>query len=403
MSAQAFRRVAIVNRGEPAMRLINAVREWNAEGRRPAAHDRALHRRRPHGDVRPRGRRGRADRARTTRRHGPVSPTSTTPSWSGRCALARADAVWPGWGFVSEKAEFARLCRDLDIVFVGPSPEVMQRLGDKIASKRLAEEVGVPLAAWSGGPVADVDAAREHAETHRLPAHGQGDRGRRRPRHPPGRAGRGPGRGVRARLLRGRRRPRATPRCSWSGRSAAAGTSRCRSSPTPPATCGRSACATARCSGATRRCSRSRPPPRWTPTRSSSCAARPPRSAKAAGYVNAGTVEFLYEPERAAAVVPRGQHPAAGGAPGHRGHHRRRHRQAAAARRGRRQAGRDRPGDAAGARARHRGPAHRRGPRAGLRPRARPHRAPGPAQPGRASASTPAWRRATPSRRSSTP
>src|SRR5437588_399670 len=42
--------------------------------------------------------------------------------------VARADAVWPGWGFVSEKADFARLCRELGIVFVGPSPEVMEPL-----------------------------------------------------------------------------------------------------------------------------------------------------------------------------------------------------------------------------------------------------------------------------------
>jgi len=74
----------------------------------------------------------------------------------------RADAVWPGWGFVSEKAEFAELCERLGIVFVGPSAEVMRRLGDKIESKRLAEQVGVPLAAWSGGPVANLDDAREH-------------------------------------------------------------------------------------------------------------------------------------------------------------------------------------------------------------------------------------------------
>ena len=53
----------------------------------------------------------------------------------------------------------------LGIVFVGPSAEVMRRLGDKIESKRLAEQVGVPLAAWSGGPVADLEQAREHAET----------------------------------------------------------------------------------------------------------------------------------------------------------------------------------------------------------------------------------------------
>ena len=63
----------------------------------------------------------------------------------------------------------------------------MRELGDKIASKLLAERVGVPLAPWSGGPVADLAAAREHAAVDRLPADGQGHRGRRRARHPPGR------------------------------------------------------------------------------------------------------------------------------------------------------------------------------------------------------------------------
>ena len=61
--------------------------------------------------------------------------------------------MWPGWGFVSEKAEFAELCDRLAVAFIGPSAGVMRRLGDKIESKRLAEEVGVPLAPWSGGPV----------------------------------------------------------------------------------------------------------------------------------------------------------------------------------------------------------------------------------------------------------
>ena len=163
MSAQAFRRVAIVNRGEPAMRLINAVREWNAQGLAPlrtiaiyTAVDRTAM------FVRE------ADEAVLI---GPDDPEYMGPSpyldyaeLRRGLSLARADAVWPGWGFVSEKAEFARLCRDMDIVFVGPSPEVMERLGDKIASKVLAEEVGVPMAAWSNGPVTDIDAAREHAE-----------------------------------------------------------------------------------------------------------------------------------------------------------------------------------------------------------------------------------------------
>src|SRR5208282_250721 len=51
------------------------------------------------------------------------------------------------------------------ITFIGPSAEVMRRLGDKIESKRLAEQAGVPLAAWSGGPVADLKEAHAQAES----------------------------------------------------------------------------------------------------------------------------------------------------------------------------------------------------------------------------------------------
>ncbi|GAA2852540.1 biotin carboxylase N-terminal domain-containing protein [Pseudonocardia halophobica] len=160
----SFSRIAIVNRGEPAMRLIHAVREWNAAGGSPlrtvALHT-AVDRRAMF--VRE------ADEAVLI---GPDDPDHLGPSpyldyaeLERALKVARADAVWPGWGFVSEKAEFAELCRDLGITFIGPSPEVMRDLGDKIAAKKLAERVGVPLAAWSGGPVADLAEAREKAET----------------------------------------------------------------------------------------------------------------------------------------------------------------------------------------------------------------------------------------------
>ena len=76
---------------------------------------------------------------------------------------ARADAAWVGWGFVAERPEFAELCVRLGITFVGPSAEVMRRLGDKIGAKRLAEEAAVPVAAWSGGPVDTLEDARRHA------------------------------------------------------------------------------------------------------------------------------------------------------------------------------------------------------------------------------------------------
>src|SRR6266699_3567441 len=165
MSPFAFQRVAIVNRGEPAMRLINAIREWNAEGR-PALRVIAVY--------------TAADRRATFVREADesvlIGPDEADAAFAGSPYLdyaeleralraCRADAVWPGWGFVSEKAEFAELCDRLGITFIGPSAEVMRRLGDKIESKLLAEQAGVPLAPWSGGPVADLTAARAAAES----------------------------------------------------------------------------------------------------------------------------------------------------------------------------------------------------------------------------------------------
>ncbi len=75
-----------------------------------------------------------------------------------------ADAVWPGWGFVAESPEFVDRLDAAGIRFLGPSGNTMRRLGDKIASKQLAEAVDVPVTAWSGGVVGEVEAALECAE-----------------------------------------------------------------------------------------------------------------------------------------------------------------------------------------------------------------------------------------------
>ena len=83
---------------------------------------------------------------------------------NARWRLARADAVWVGWGFVAEHAAFADLCRELGIVFIGPDGDVMRRVGDKIASKRLAEQAQIPVVPWSNGPVETLTDAWGHAE-----------------------------------------------------------------------------------------------------------------------------------------------------------------------------------------------------------------------------------------------
>jgi acetyl/propionyl-CoA carboxylase alpha subunit/acetyl-CoA carboxylase carboxyltransferase component len=98
---------------------------------------------------------------------------------------SEADAAWVGWGFVAEHPEFATLCKRLGVVFLGPDPEVMEQLGDKITAKRLAETADVPVAPWSGGPVAtateaiDIAAGLEYPVMVKATA-GGGGRGIRR-------------------------------------------------------------------------------------------------------------------------------------------------------------------------------------------------------------------------------
>ncbi|WP_088290607.1 carboxyl transferase domain-containing protein [Kineosporia sp. A_224] len=152
-----LRRVAIVNRGEAAMRLVHAVRELNAR------HGTAIETIALHTD----GERA-AMFAREADHTYNLGPASERP-YINHAVLERAlvetgaDAAWVGWGFVAEDAEFARLCARIGVVFVGPSPDAMEALGDKIGAKLIAERVGVPVAAWSGGAVDDLDAAKENA------------------------------------------------------------------------------------------------------------------------------------------------------------------------------------------------------------------------------------------------
>jgi acetyl/propionyl-CoA carboxylase alpha subunit/acetyl-CoA carboxylase carboxyltransferase component len=77
---------------------------------------------------------------------------------------ASCDAVWVGWGFVSERASFAQRCEDAGIVFVGPESVTIRALGDKVTAKRLAEKAGVPVLPWGGGPVDDPEEAAEQAK-----------------------------------------------------------------------------------------------------------------------------------------------------------------------------------------------------------------------------------------------
>ncbi|WP_405494007.1 carboxyl transferase domain-containing protein [Nocardia sp. NBC_00511] len=153
-----FSRIAIVNRGEAAMRLIHGVRDLAAETGHPIETI-ALH-----TDV---------DRNATFVREADVTydlgPASARPYLDLKVLeqaliATKADAAWVGWGFVAEDPAFAELCEQIGVTFIGPSPDAMRKLGDKIGAKLIAEEVGVPVAPWSRGGVDTVEEALAAAE-----------------------------------------------------------------------------------------------------------------------------------------------------------------------------------------------------------------------------------------------
>ncbi len=183
-----FQRIAIVNRGEPAMRLIHAIREFNLErGTGIAAI--ALF-------TEPDRRARFVREADESYNLGPATFVDDAdgqrkPSYLDYERLERAliavqaDAVMPGWGFVAERADFIELCDRLGVTFIGPSSHALRRLGDKISAKRIAEQAGLPVTPWGGEAAGTLDVAWEHAQRMGYPvvvkaSAGAGGRGIRR-------------------------------------------------------------------------------------------------------------------------------------------------------------------------------------------------------------------------------
>src|SRR3954470_22597237 len=129
-----FNRVLVANRGEIAVRVIRALHELDVEAVAvySTADEGALHTRL-------------ADRAVCI---GPPPATQSylrIPSVIAAAATTGCEAVHPGYGFLSENPAFARACEDNDLVFVGPSPDVMEKMGDKAQAKHELRAAGVPL------------------------------------------------------------------------------------------------------------------------------------------------------------------------------------------------------------------------------------------------------------------
>jgi acetyl/propionyl-CoA carboxylase alpha subunit/acetyl-CoA carboxylase carboxyltransferase component len=156
----SIRRLAIANRGEAAMRCIRAVkalRALEASGLECVALYTDVDRDQPfvrHAD----------QCVRLAAAEGPVRAYLDADELLAAIRRAGADAVWPGWGFAAEDAEFADRVVSEGLRFLGPSGDVIRALGEKVGAKRLAESVGVPVVPWSRGPVPDATVAAREAE-----------------------------------------------------------------------------------------------------------------------------------------------------------------------------------------------------------------------------------------------
>ena len=149
-----FKRVLVANRGEIALRIIRGIQDAGAESVAVYSNvDAAL----PHVRA--------ADLAYEI---GPAAAAESYLNAERILDVARragADALHPGYGFLAENADFARACRDAGIAFVGPSPESMESMGDKIASRRTMSQAGVPVIPGTIDPITDpAEVARIAAE-----------------------------------------------------------------------------------------------------------------------------------------------------------------------------------------------------------------------------------------------
>jgi len=163
-----------------------------------------------------------------------------------------ADAIHPGYGFLSENPAFARACEEAGIVFIGPPSSILEQMGDKVAARERAQALGIPVIPGTPEPLPDEDAAVAAAEAIGFPvilkaSFGGGGRGMRVAHD--ARAPRSSSRRPRRRRPRRSAGARSSWRSTWSGRA----TSRCRCSGTRTGTSSTSSSATAPCSAATRR------------------------------------------------------------------------------------------------------------------------------------------------------
>ena len=148
-----YKKILIAARGEIALRVIRACRELGVKA--VAVHSEAdvesLHVKL-------------ADENVCIGGPNPVDSYLNIPRIIAAAEITHADAIHPAYGFLSENPHFAEVCRSCDIDWIGPSPEIMQEMGNKSMARRLMEEAGLPVIPGSAGVVAGEEDALASAE-----------------------------------------------------------------------------------------------------------------------------------------------------------------------------------------------------------------------------------------------
>ncbi len=145
-----FKKILIANRGEIAVRIIRACKEW---GISTVA---------VHSDVDKESMHVRmADESVCIGSHQPVNSYLNIPALLSAIEITNSEAVHPGYGFLSENSNFVRALEDNNIKFIGASSKLIEMMGDKIQAKKIAKENGLPVIEGSEGGIKDVKEAKE--------------------------------------------------------------------------------------------------------------------------------------------------------------------------------------------------------------------------------------------------
>ena len=148
-----FKKILIANRGEIAVRIIRACKEWGI----PTV---AIH-----SDVDKESMHVKlADESLCVGSRQPVDSYLNIPSILSAIEITNSDAVHPGYGFLSENYNFAKILKDNNIKFIGPSPEIIKMMGDKIEAKNTAKKYGIPVIEGSEGGVSNLDLGKRIAK-----------------------------------------------------------------------------------------------------------------------------------------------------------------------------------------------------------------------------------------------